>query len=109
MVRSILTEGEVPALDRRVRFVGLAAYEAAGGAVRRDLFSDGLEGVTLLDPAKLDDLVLAKLDIVAADLRTAGWRNVRLPSRNRRNSATSVRPRIPGSACPMRMPPNSPH
>lgn len=78
MVRSILTEGEVPALDRRVRFVGLAAYEAAGGAVRRDLFSDGLEGVTLLDPAKLDDLVLAKLDIVAADLRTAGWRNVRV-------------------------------
>ena len=78
MVRSILTEGEVPALDRRVRFVGLAAYEAAGGAVRRDLFSDGLEGVTLLDPAKLDDLVLAKLEIAAADLRTAGWRNVRV-------------------------------
>jgi ParB family transcriptional regulator, chromosome partitioning protein len=78
MVRSILTEGEVPALDRRVRFVGLAAYEAAGGAVRRDLFSDGLEGVTLLDPAKLDDLVLAKLAIAAADLRTAGWRNVQV-------------------------------
>jgi ParB family chromosome partitioning protein len=78
MVRSILTEGEVPALDRRVRFVGLAAYEAAGGAVRRDLFSDGLEGVTLLDLAKLDDLVLAKLEIAAADLRTAGWRTVRV-------------------------------
>jgi ParB family chromosome partitioning protein len=78
IVRSILTEGEVPALDRRVRFVGLAAYEAAAGEVRRDLFSDGLEGVTLLDPAKLDDLVLARLETSAADLRMAGWRNVRV-------------------------------
>jgi ParB family chromosome partitioning protein len=44
MVRSILTEGEVPALDRRVRFVGLAAYEAAGGAVRRDLSATARTG-----------------------------------------------------------------
>jgi ParB family transcriptional regulator, chromosome partitioning protein len=37
-IREALTETDVPSHDRRVRFVGLEAYEAAGGIVRRDLF-----------------------------------------------------------------------
>jgi ParB family chromosome partitioning protein len=37
-IREALIETDVPGHDRRVRFVGLDAYEAAGGTVRRDLF-----------------------------------------------------------------------
>ena len=44
------------ATDRRARFVTVAAYEEAGGAVKRDLFAEGDEGVFLLDAALLDRL-----------------------------------------------------
>jgi len=41
-IRRALTENEVPSTDRRVCFIGLSAYEEAGGSVRRDLFdADG--------------------------------------------------------------------
>jgi hypothetical protein len=35
LIRRQLTEGAVRAGDKRVRFVGIAAYEAAGGGVMR--------------------------------------------------------------------------
>ena len=76
VVRKMLTEGEVPRHDRRVSFVGLDAYEQAGGAVRRDLFSDGPNGTTLLDPALLDRLVTEKLTAEADRLRADGWQSV---------------------------------
>jgi len=38
MIRRLLTEGHVDCTDRRVRFVGIEDYEAAGGHVVRDLF-----------------------------------------------------------------------
>ena len=57
-----LTEGEIAASDRRVKFVTLDAYEKAGGATRRDLFSEGENSVFILDPALLDRLVAEKLD-----------------------------------------------
>ena len=72
-IRQALTEGEVPATDRRVRFVGLETYEAEGGIVRRDLF-DPENGGSILDPALLDSLVLRKLDAVAEDVRAEGWK-----------------------------------
>jgi ParB family transcriptional regulator, chromosome partitioning protein len=71
-IRQALTEGEAPASDRRVRFVGLDAYEAAGGAVRRDLF-DADNGGYVQDIALLDALVLRKLEAVAEDVRAEGW------------------------------------
>jgi ParB family chromosome partitioning protein len=37
-IRRALTEGEVPSTDPRLCFIGIAAYEEAGGIVRRDLF-----------------------------------------------------------------------
>ena len=43
-IRKALTRDEVPATDKRVRFVTLEAYEAAGGTVRRDLFDDKNSG-----------------------------------------------------------------
>jgi ParB family transcriptional regulator, chromosome partitioning protein len=72
-IRAALTEGEVPASDRRVRFVGLDAYEAAGGAVRRDLF-DADNGGYVSDIALLDTLVLRRLETVADDVRAEGWK-----------------------------------
>lgn len=60
-VRQILSREAIPATDRCARFVGLGQYEAAGGAVRRDLFSEDGEGAYLLDPAKLLQLAGEKL------------------------------------------------
>ena len=39
-IRRLLTGGLVPATDRRVTFAGLDAYQAAGGTMQRDLFSE---------------------------------------------------------------------
>jgi ParB family chromosome partitioning protein len=77
MVRAMLTEGEVPGHDRRVALVGLAAYEQAGGGVRRDLFADEAGGgITLTDPGLLDRLVLEKLAAEGDRLRADGWQDV---------------------------------
>jgi ParB family chromosome partitioning protein len=72
LIRRHLTEGEISATDKRVRFVGLDAYEQAGGIVRRDLFDDEASG-TLLDTPLLDRLVGDKLSVVADMVRTEGW------------------------------------
>src|SRR5580704_12759973 len=48
-IRRQLTEGEVRAADKRAQFVGVASYEAAGGAVMRDLFEHD-DGGWLQDP-----------------------------------------------------------
>jgi ParB family chromosome partitioning protein len=73
-IREALTENEIPATDRRVKFVGLKAYEKAGGAVRQDLFREGAESVFLLDAALLDRLVTEKLDRAAKELAKEGWK-----------------------------------
>ena len=73
-IRSVLTEHEIAAADRRVQFVTLAAYEQAGGVVRRDLFTDGDEGVFILDPILLDRLVTEKLEAEASGVRAESWK-----------------------------------
>ena len=40
-LRRVLTENEVSAREPIARFVGIKAYEKAGGHVRRDLFAGG--------------------------------------------------------------------
>ena len=60
LIRRQLTESAVRATDRRARFVGLEGYEAAGGAVLRDLFEDD-GGGWLQDVALLDRLATEKL------------------------------------------------
>jgi ParB family chromosome partitioning protein len=59
-IREALIESDVPSGDRRVRFVGLEAYEAAGGAVRRDLFEPE-DGGFVQDIALLETLVRRSL------------------------------------------------
>ncbi len=73
-IRRILLKEEIPATDKRVRFVGLDAYEAAGGIVRRDLFSEGEDGASIVDPELLLRLVNNKLQLLAADAKAEGWK-----------------------------------
>ena len=73
-IRAALTEHDIAATDRRVRFVGLKAYEKAGGTVRRDLFSEGDRGVFILDAALLEQLAAAKLERAAKAVRKEGWK-----------------------------------
>ena len=73
-LRRRLTVGEVEAAGSAlVRFVGIEAYEAAGGVVRRDLFDDE-QSRFLSDPALLERLATEKLDAQAATLRGEGWK-----------------------------------
>lgn len=72
-LRDRLTEREINALHPLVRFVGLDAYTAAGGGLRRDLFAEGDAGTYLTDAALLETLVRGKLDALADDVRTEGW------------------------------------
>ncbi len=76
-IRRKLTAGEIEAASSALaRFVGVEAYEAAGGVVRRDLFDDD-QSRFLSDPALLDRLATEKLEAVAAAIRqdgAEGWK-----------------------------------
>ena len=72
-IRRQLTEGAVRAADKRAQFVGVDTYEAAGGALMRDLFEHD-DGGWLQDPALLDRLVIQKLQAQAETLRPEGWK-----------------------------------
>ena len=72
-IRRQLTEGAVRVADKRVRFVGVDAYGAAGGVVMRDLFEHD-DGGWLQDPALLDRLVIDKLKAQAETLHAEGWK-----------------------------------
>ena len=72
-IRRLLTEGAVKAGDKRAVFVGVEAYEAAGGVVLRDLFQQD-HGGWLQDVALLDRLAREKLAETADTLRTEGWK-----------------------------------
>ena len=73
-IRRAMTEAKVAVGDRRVRFVGVEAYEAAGGGILRDLFTeDG--GGWLEDVVLLDRLVGEKLTGLADEARgREGWK-----------------------------------
>ena len=69
-VKRTLTEAKVSANRNVARYVGLAAYEKAGGTVSRDLFAaDHDEGVYLDDPELVERLATEKLEKTAAKLR----------------------------------------
>lgn len=73
-LRDHLTQEEVDAgCDPVARFVGLDAYEQAGGGTRRDLFADEHSGIFLADAALLDMLARDKLAAMAEDVRAEGW------------------------------------
>ncbi|PLC50837.1 chromosome partitioning protein ParB [Pollutimonas subterranea] len=72
-LRERLTEREIDAQHPLVRFVGLNAYEAAGGGIRRDLFAEDDSGVYMTDTMLLETLVREKLDSHAAEVKAEGW------------------------------------
>lgn len=72
-LRRALTASNVEATGNAlVRFVGLDVYEAAGGAVVRDLFDDEQSGY-LTDADLLHRLAQQKLDGLAEQIRAEGW------------------------------------
>lgn len=72
-IRQKLTEDTIRVADRRVRFVGVDAYVAAGGHVLRDLFEED-DGGWLTDPALLDRLVSEKLQAEGETIGAEGWK-----------------------------------
>jgi ParB family transcriptional regulator, chromosome partitioning protein len=75
--RRLLTEGAVRASDKRAQFVGIEAYEAAGGDVMRDLFQQD-DGGWLQNPVLLDRLVAEKLEREADSVRAENWKWVEI-------------------------------
>ena len=79
-IKRMLTDDRIPAGAALARYVGVDAYEAAGGPVLRDLFADEYEnGVWLEDPALLMQLALDRLKVAADELATRWkWAEARL-------------------------------
>jgi ParB family chromosome partitioning protein len=77
-IRRALTDHEVSSREPLAKFVGVKAYEKAGGAVRRDLFQQDDEGA-MLDSELVEKLALQKLEVHAEKLRAEGvaWVEVR--------------------------------
>ncbi|MCL6336360.1 ParB/RepB/Spo0J family partition protein [Pectobacterium carotovorum subsp. carotovorum] len=72
-LRQSVLRGEVKADDNpRLAIVGKEAYEAAGGAIRNDLFSESgfISDAVLLDTLALDALKKAATEVAARD----GWK-----------------------------------
>jgi ParB family chromosome partitioning protein len=72
-IRRMLTENTVRGSDRRAQFVGLDAYQHAGGGVLRDLFEHD-DGGWLQDVVLLDRLVTEKLKAEAKTIAAEGWK-----------------------------------
>lgn len=70
-IRRALTASLVPGTDRRARFVGADAYQAAGGVIVRDLFDEKGAGY-FADRELLDRLVAEKLASFAIPAEE-GW------------------------------------
>lgn len=69
-LRHLLTQGDISMSELVARFVGVKAYQKAGGVVRRDLFAE--DDDTLLDAALVRSLATEKLEKHAAKLRAEG-------------------------------------
>ncbi len=70
-VKRLLTGERVPGATAIARFVGVEAYEAAGGTVMRDLFARNDEsGLWFEDPVLLEKLATQKLQAAADELAT---------------------------------------
>lgn len=74
-----LRDGSVSGNDRRALFVGAVAYEAAGGSITTDLFSDN---AMWSDEKLLDTLFETALQEKAQALKDEGWSFVDVIRRN---------------------------
>ena len=70
-VKRLLTEERIPGTSAVARFVGVEAYEAAGGKVLRDLFSNADDSAVWFDdPALLTNLAIENLRVFQDELAT---------------------------------------
>lgn len=72
-LRAFLTQAHVRATDRLARYIGLEAYEQAGGGVLRDLFAEDAT-TYLTERPLLVTLANGRLEVVAEELRQRGWK-----------------------------------
>jgi len=72
-IRRLIAQDEVSEKDARVQLVGLSTYLAAGGGIRRDLFSETSQQY-LTDPLLLEMLVAEAFEKQAHALRAQGWK-----------------------------------
>ena len=79
-IKRLLTEDRVSATSAIARFVGIEAYEAAGGRIERDLFAEEDErGIWFDDPDLLNKLAIDSLQVAARELETRWkWAEARL-------------------------------
>ena len=75
-IRRMLTTEKVDTTSDVFLFVGRDAYEAKGGTITVDLFSQGAEGFAD-DPELVRELAEEKLDAIADEYRAIGWHEVR--------------------------------
>lgn len=71
-IRRMLTETSVAARDPRALFIGIDAYQQAGGNVTRDLFADG-DAAYFDDVTLVERLVDERLREAAATIQQEGW------------------------------------
>ena len=99
-VRTMLSEGGLPGRDRLVRFVGIDAYRAAGGAVCEDLFTaiDDPDALIVAEPEKIRQMAADKLQAAAVELtRRWEWADAQLePGWNVGFGYATVNPDEPG-------------
>lgn len=75
-IRRMLTTEKVDTTSGMFVFVGREAYEAKGGSITVDLFSQGDEGFAD-SPELVQELAQEKLEAIAAEYRSIGWHEVR--------------------------------
>lgn len=75
-IKQMLTEGAIDASDRRARWVGREAYEAAGGRFLTDLFSEREIDEEWQDVPLLQKLYDAKLAALVEHIGGEGWGDV---------------------------------
>lgn len=72
-LRAMLTREHVRSTDRLARFVGIEAYEAAGGGILRDLFAEDAS-TFLSDRPLLTQLAMDALAQAVEPLQAEGWK-----------------------------------
>jgi ParB family chromosome partitioning protein len=75
-IRRMLTTEKVDTTSGAFLFVGRGTFEAKGGTITIDLFSQGAEGFAD-DPELVRELAEEKLEAIADEYRAIGWHEVR--------------------------------